>query len=50
MQYGLGVATLLLVVPTGLATAHQANAVLVLTAALVLLHTLRQPEPVAGAA
>jgi cytochrome c oxidase assembly protein subunit 15 len=43
VQYGLGVATLLLVVPTGLATAHQANAVLVLTAALVLLHTLRRP-------
>jgi heme a synthase len=46
VQYGLGVATLLLVVPTGLATAHQANAVLVLTAALVLLHALRRPIPV----
>ena len=42
VQYGLGVATLLLVVPTGLA-AHQANAVLVLTAALALLHALRRP-------
>jgi cytochrome c oxidase assembly protein subunit 15 len=46
VQYGLGVATLLLVVPIGLATAHQANAVLVLTAALVLLHALRRPIPV----
>jgi heme a synthase len=41
VQYGLGVATLLLVVPVGLASAHQANAVLTLTAALVLLHLLR---------
>jgi cytochrome c oxidase assembly protein subunit 15 len=50
VQYGLGVATLLLVVPTGLAAAHQANAVLVLTAALVLLHALRRPRPVAAEA
>jgi heme a synthase len=41
VQYALGVATLLLVVPIGLASAHQANAVLTLTAALVLLHVLR---------
>jgi heme a synthase len=41
VQYGLGVATLLLVVPVGLASAHQANAVLTLTASLVLLHLLR---------
>ena len=40
-QYALGVATLLLVVPVWLATAHQANAVLVLTASLVLLSALR---------
>jgi cytochrome c oxidase assembly protein subunit 15 len=40
-QYALGVATLLLVVPVGLAVAHQAVAVLVLTAALVCLHGLR---------
>lgn len=46
VQYGLGIATLLLVVPTGLATAHQANAVLVLTAAIVLLHALRRPRAV----
>jgi len=41
LQYGLGVATLLGVVPVGLATAHQGVAVLVLTAALVALHRLR---------
>jgi cytochrome c oxidase assembly protein subunit 15 len=40
-QYALGVATLLLMVPVGLAVAHQAVAVLVLTAALVSLHGLR---------
>jgi cytochrome c oxidase assembly protein subunit 15 len=40
-QYALGVATLLLAVPVGLAVAHQAVAVLVLTAALVCLHALR---------
>ncbi len=42
-QYGLGIATLLAVVPVGLATAHQALAVLVLTAALVMRHTQRAP-------
>jgi cytochrome c oxidase assembly protein subunit 15 len=46
VQYALGVATLLLVVPLGLAAAHQANAILALTAALVLVHTLRSPAPV----
>lgn len=45
VQYGLGVATLLAVVPVGLATAHQTNAVLVLTASLVLLHALRATAP-----
>ena len=52
-QYVLGVTTLLLVVPVGLAVTHQAVAVLVLTAALVCLHGLmRQPilSPRAGAA
>jgi heme a synthase len=44
-QYLLGVATLLLVVPIALATMHQAAALLVLTAAIVLLHTTR-PIPV----
>ena len=43
MQYGLGVATLLLMVPIALATLHQAVAMLVLTAAIVLLHTSRPP-------
>ena len=37
-QYVVGIATLLWVVPIGLGTAHQAMAVLVLTAALVTLH------------
>ncbi len=45
VQYALGVATLLLVVPIPLASAHQANAVLVLTAALVALHALRSGAP-----
>ena len=43
VQYGLGIATLLLVVPVGLAAAHQANAILVLTAALVLLARASAP-------
>ena len=43
VQYALGVATLLLVVPPALGVAHQVNAVLVLTAACVLLHALRPP-------
>lgn len=37
-QYALGVTTLLWVVPVSLGTAHQAMAVLVLTAALALVH------------
>lgn len=41
LQYILGVMTLLLVVPIDLAAAHQAGAVLVLTAALTMLHALR---------
>jgi cytochrome c oxidase assembly protein subunit 15 len=47
LQVALGVATLLLVVPVWLAALHQAGAVLLLTAALLLLHALRTP-PVAG--
>lgn len=43
-QYALGVATLLWVVPVSLGTAHQGMAVLVLTAALVLVHALRPPQ------
>jgi cytochrome c oxidase assembly protein subunit 15 len=41
VQYALGVATLLWVVPVGLATAHQATAVLLLSAVLALRHTQR---------
>lgn len=44
VQYGLGVLTLLWVVPVSLGTAHQVLAVLVLTAALVLLHATRAPS------
>jgi cytochrome c oxidase assembly protein subunit 15 len=42
-QYALGVATLLNVVPIPLAVAHQAGAVLLLTAALVARHAARTP-------
>lgn len=42
-QYALGIATLLWVVPVGLATLHQAVAMLLLTAALVLRHTALRP-------
>ncbi len=41
LQFTLGVATLLLVVPIPLAAAHQAGAVLLLTAVIVLRHQLR---------
>jgi cytochrome c oxidase assembly protein subunit 15 len=44
LQFALGVATLLLVVPIPLAAAHQGGAVLLLTAAIVLRHTLRRPQ------
>jgi len=44
LQYSLGIATLLLVVPVPIAAAHQACAVLVLTASLVALHAMR-PMP-----
>jgi heme a synthase len=44
LQAGLGIATLLLVVPLPLAAAHQAGALLLLTAALVLCHALRAPR------
>jgi len=49
LQYGLGVATLLLVVPAWLGTLHQSVAVGVLAAALASLHALRRPKPVAAA-
>jgi len=52
LQFALGVSTLLLVVPVPLAAAHQGGAVLLLTAAIVLRHTLRrrQLDAAAGAA
>ncbi len=45
-QYALGVSTLMWVVPVSLGTAHQAMAVLLLTAALALLHA--QPRAAAS--
>ena len=42
LQYGLGVATLLSVVAVPLATAHQAVAVLLLTAIIVTAHLDRR--------
>jgi heme a synthase len=44
VQFLLGVSTLLLAVPVALGAAHQAGAVLLLTAALVFRHSLRRPE------
>ena len=44
LQFVLGVATLLLVVPIPLAAAHQGGAVLLLTAAIVFRHGLRHPK------
>jgi cytochrome c oxidase assembly protein subunit 15 len=41
LQVAFGISTLLLAVPIPLAAAHQAGAVLLLTAAIVLRHTLR---------
>ena len=43
LQLGLGIATLLLAVPVPLAAAHQAVAVALLTAILVVRHGLRRP-------
>jgi heme a synthase len=43
LQVALGIATLLLVVPIPLAAAHQAGAVLLLTASLVACHAVRRP-------
>ncbi len=44
LQVTLGISTLLLVVPIPLAAAHQAGAVLLLTAAIVFRHTLRRGD------
>lgn len=46
LQVALGVSTLVLVVPIPLAAAHQAGAVLLLSAAIMLRHTLRHGENV----
>ncbi len=43
LQMVLGIATLLLVVPVPLAAAHQAGALLLLTAAIALRHALHHP-------
>lgn len=48
-QYALGIATLLWVVPVALGTAHQAMAVLVLTAALAAMHAGRSRTVTSGA-
>lgn len=40
IQVGLGVATLLLVVPVSLGTLHQAGAVILLSASIYMLHTI----------
>ena len=45
LQVALGITTLVLVVPIPLAAAHQAGAVLLLTAAIVFRHTLRGVAP-----
>jgi len=50
LQLSLGISTLLLVVPLPLAAAHQAGAVLLLTAAIVLRHRLRPPGKLDAAA
>jgi heme a synthase len=48
LQYTLGVATLLLVVPAGLAVLHQIGATVLLTAVLLIVHaTSRASRPVA---
>jgi cytochrome c oxidase assembly protein subunit 15 len=44
LQYALGIATLLAVVPVWLGTLHQSIAVLVLATALAAIHGLRRPR------
>ncbi|NKB50363.1 MAG: heme A synthase [Alphaproteobacteria bacterium] len=44
LQVALGISTLVLVVPVSLAAAHQAGAVLLLTATLWLIYELREPR------
>ena len=48
LQYALGIATLLAVVPVWLGTLHQSIAVLVLAAALAAIHGLRRPRATAS--
>ncbi len=48
VQYALGIATLLAVVPVWLGTLHQSIAVAVLAAALAAIHGLRRPRPTAS--
>jgi cytochrome c oxidase assembly protein subunit 15 len=43
LQFALGLLTLILVVPIPLAAAHQAGAVILLTAAIIVRHRLRRP-------
>jgi cytochrome c oxidase assembly protein subunit 15 len=50
LQVALGITTLVFVVPIPLAAAHQAGAVLLLTAAIVFRHTLRRVAPMDGKA
>jgi len=45
LQIALGISTLLMVVPIPLAAAHQAGAVLVLTAAIVAAHAIAREAP-----
>lgn len=45
LQLALGITTLLLVVPLPVAVAHQAGAMLLVTAAVVARHALRRPSP-----
>ena len=49
LQAGLGISTLLLVVPVPLALAHQTGALILLTLALCLAHTVRAPAAEAHA-
>ena len=44
LQVALGIGTLLLAVPVALAVSHQAGALLLFTAALLLAHELRRPR------
>jgi len=44
LQVTLGISTLLLHVPVGLAAAHQGGAILLFSAALFACHALRNPK------